>query len=126
MTPKQFEAAIQALNAAKVPSPQGLLVPDLYSKEITNYFKDSVKWIRDVLDPNNVWAPTGENYEEPAAWAKLLGVRVYTSHELNGPTFFLNKPGFPTKTLSVCSPSDLVTHIRDYAQNAKAPQVDDE
>lgn len=92
-----------------------------------NAFGYSSRFLRKMLDPQSVWAPTGETYEETVAWAKLLGVTVFVSYEkAPGPTVFLNKPGCITTSLSACSPADLNAAIRDYAQNAKAPQVDDE
>lgn len=125
MRPSDLAQAVKLLNDQKVPfsSP---FDPAVWSSEIKNAFGYSSRFLRKMLDPNSIWAPTGEDYEEPVAWAKLLGVTVFTSYELSGPTIFLNKPGCVTKTLSACSPADLSAAIRDYAQNAKAPQVDDE
>lgn len=119
----------QILKAAKTLNQQPVrpqqFNPDIWSEATLKAFRDSMKMVRRVLEPRDVWAPTGETFEEAVAWARLCGVAIYTS-DVPTRVLFLHKPGCITTELDLCSPTELIDAIRDYAQKAKSPQADDE
>lgn len=128
LSPDAIRQVAKALDAQNVPDHKRI-IPEIWSDHIIDAFKNAMRYIKRVLDPNDVWAPTGENYQEAIAWARLCGVTIYTSDipsTNHGKSLFLHKPGCITTELELCPPNVLINAIRDYVSNAKAPQVDDE
>lgn len=86
----------------------------------TEFFSSMAK-----LEVESLWTPTGENYAEPVAWAKLLGVTIYTNMHLdmkplNGDIQFHLFKGPLSENFPACSPRDLIARLRVF--NARADQ----
>lgn len=56
---------------------------------------------------------TGEDYSEPVAWAKLLGVNI-ARYGTDG--FLLAQPGSSAGLFPTCSPSVLTRLVKLYAE----------
>lgn len=108
-------------------------LPEIWSSEIAQRLSDELimdKVLRpNLLNPRDVWQPTGETFEEAVAWARLLGVTVTRSRpgQTPGDAFMLTMPPSATgktsitSVLGVCSPEELIDAIKRHASSHANP-----
>lgn len=79
------------------------------------------------LDARDVWQPTGETYEDPVAWSKLLGVRVMKpakSTAMKDQFVLLHPKSYPF-AIDQCSPRELTHAIKSFATLCDGFQPED-
>lgn len=80
------------------------------------------------LEPNDVWAPTGETFEDPVAWGKLLGVRIMKPGSIGpmGEQLVLLHPKSYPYSIPLCSPTEVTRAVKSFATLCDAlPEKDD-
>ena len=110
-------------------------IPEIWSREMVKALQADLTFdsllkgsLTDFLNPRDFW--NGEDpgsYEEAVAWAKVASVQVAkTHHRKDGryvEEFILYRPGAPHRRLPICSPPELITHLKRYVADYP-PEVD--
>jgi hypothetical protein len=100
-------------------------IPQLWADRIFKHFREK-SVVEDLtaptihLDPKDVWAPSGEDFSEAVAWARLLGIQVTKPHgRALAENFIISKPpGHIPRMVPICSPPELIDVLRRFASSS--------
>lgn len=99
-------------------------IPELWANRIFKHFREK-SVLEDLttptihLDPKDTWAPSGEDFSEAVAWARLLNITVTKPHGRSGlgDNFILTTPGTVPRMVPICSPTELIDVLRRLASS---------
>lgn len=98
-------------------------IPEVWANRIFKHFREKTV-LEDTfsptihLDPKDVWGPSGEDFSEAVAWARLLNIRVTKPHGRALAENFILSPsnGIP-HMIPICSPTELIDALRLMASS---------